>query len=127
LVDVLVSQGFYVPSTEEIKSGQARMLGITHIESISRADLILTTDHLLDRLRFERRHRIEELYFISPEDLILSKLVWRERSQSEKQWRDILGILKVQTNRLDYAYLTQWANQLNIRDSLTQALTEAGI
>lgn len=84
-----------------------------------------------DRLKFERRRVIEfegtALYFASPEDVILNKLRWRQRSGSEKQWRDVLGILKVQTENLDLDYLTQWAEQLGIEAALNQALTEAGI
>ncbi|MBD2462577.1 hypothetical protein H6G89_16145 [Oscillatoria sp. FACHB-1407] len=69
----------------------------------------------------------QELYFASPEDTILNKLRWGKRSQSEKQWRDVLGILKVQVENLDYGYMADWANQLGILDDLQQALTEAGL
>jgi hypothetical protein len=42
LVQVLEAQGFYIPGTDDIKAGRMRTLGITHIESISRADLMLS-------------------------------------------------------------------------------------
>ncbi len=63
----------------------------------------------------------------SPEDTILQKLRWGRRSQSEKQWRDVLGILKLQAETLDYAYLAQWSETLDLIDALTQAFTEAGV
>ncbi len=61
------------------------------------------------------------------EDTILQKLRWGEGSQSEKQWRDVLGILKLQAEGLDYTYLTQWAESLNLVDVLSQAFTAAGM
>ncbi len=39
----------------------------------------------------------------------------------------MLGILKLQAESLDYAYLTQWAESLNLIDDFSQALTEAGV
>lgn len=81
-------------------------------------------------LKFQRRRVIEfegtALYFASPEDLILNKLRWRKQSGSEKQWRDVLGVLKVQAECLDFGYLAQGVWQLGIADELSQAL-EAGI
>jgi hypothetical protein len=44
---------------------------------------------------------------------------------SERQWRDVLGVLKVQGERLDYAYLRRWAAQLSVADLLEHAFTEA--
>lgn len=64
---------------------------------------------------------------ISPEDLVLQKLLWGSTSQSEKQWRDVLGVLKLQESSLDYGYITEWAEYLALVDMLIQALTEAGI
>jgi len=45
---------------------------------------------------------------------------------SEQQWRDVLGVLKVQGDRLDYGYLRHWAVQLSVADLLERALSEVG-
>lgn len=130
LADALLSCGFYVPSTDDVKSGRMRTLQITDMESISRADLVVAGTDEFERLKFERRRVIEfegvALYFASPEDVILNKLQWRQRSGSEKQWRDVLGILKVQIESLDYNYLNVWALRLSIAADLNQAMSEAG-
>ncbi len=64
----------------------------------------------------------------SPEDIVLQKLSWYKLipGGSQKQWRDVLGVLKVQGERLDRAYLHQWALTLKLTDLLSGALLESG-
>ena len=50
------------------------------------------------------------VYFISSEDLILSKLIWYEKSQSTRQLEDIESILKIQ-KKLDLRYIRKWAKK----------------
>lgn len=135
-LDLLVSEleqaGFYVPGVEDARTGRMTTLGITHITTIARADLLLARESAFDQIKFSRRQGIEIpdrgiFYFASPEDVILNKLRWGQASQSEKQWRDILGILKVQTTRLDFDYLHVWGERLGLTDSLLRALDEAGL
>jgi hypothetical protein len=68
------------------------------------------------------------LFFPTPEDIIIQKLVWYRLgfSQSDRQWRDILGVLKVQFDKLDLGYLQYWALELELSDLLTRSLMEAG-
>jgi hypothetical protein len=63
----------------------------------------------------------------TPEDTILAKLEWYRIGEevSERQWRDVLGIIKVQGNNLDLAYLHQWAKELKVSDLLERALNES--
>ncbi len=58
------------------------------------------------------------------EDIILSKLVWYRKggSVSERQWGDILGVLSVSGETLDYQYLNAWAAELQLTESLAKAL-----
>jgi hypothetical protein len=44
---------------------------------------------------------------------------------SERQWRDVLGIIKTQASRLDHEYLTRWADELGVADLLARALVAA--
>ncbi|MGI0486355.1 hypothetical protein ACN4EK_13020 [Pantanalinema rosaneae CENA516] len=80
LVTALENAGFYVPGIEDMKSGRMMSLGITHIESISRADLVLSQGNDFDRSKFQRIQTIDvpgigTLNFASPEDVILAKLL----------------------------------------------------
>ncbi|MEQ9481236.1 hypothetical protein [Coleofasciculus sp. F4-SAH-05] len=131
LTDALSECGFYVPGVDDVKLGRMRTLQITDMESISRADLLITGTEEFDRLKFERRRVIEfedtRLYFASPEDVILSKLRWRQHSGSDKQWRDVLAVLKVQAEQLDFDYLWEWAENLGLTLDLDRAFTEAGL
>ena len=64
--------------------------------------------------------------FSSPEDIILAKLEWYRLGGevSERQWRDILGVLKTRAGELDLGYLRKWANELKVSDLLERALKE---
>ena len=67
-------------------------------------------------------------YVQTAEDALLSKLVWYRQGGevSENQWRDVIGILKVQAGRLDINYLQTWAEKLGISDLLLRARQEVG-
>jgi hypothetical protein len=132
VASALSDAGFYVGGVDDVKSNRMRTLQITEIESISRADLMVAGADEFDRLTFERRrifktNGAELLYFASPEDVLLNKLRWRQYSQSEKQWRDVLGVLKVQGETLDFHYLFRWADTFGLTEPLIRALQEAGI
>jgi len=64
--------------------------------------------------------------FASPEDVILAKLEWYRLGGevSERQWRDVLGVLKTRAGELDLEYLRKWANELKIIDLLECVLRE---
>jgi hypothetical protein len=66
--------------------------------------------------------------FSSAEDTILSKLEWYRMGGeiSDRQWRDILGVLKTRSGELDLDYLHKWAKELRVSDLLERALKQAG-
>jgi hypothetical protein len=70
-----------------------------------------------------------EFYLGSPEDVILNKLKWFRMGGgvSEQQWRDVLGVLKVQKSLLDKKYLRHWAAALGLIDLLEEAFHDAGL
>ena len=60
------------------------------------------------------------MYLCSPEDIILNKLEWYKAGNqvSERQWLDVLGVIKVQGDSLDLDYLKHWAKELDVLDLL---------
>jgi hypothetical protein len=99
-----------------------------------KVDLFVLGDGLLDRRQIERRVWISlpgttGLWVTSAEDLVLRKLDWYRTggSVSDRQWRDVLGILFVRGPALDLAYLDETARQLELSDLLELALRDASL
>ena len=98
-------------------------------------DILVLTDAAFKQSEFQRRQPVpvnsqgETLVLPTAEDLILQKLLWYRmtHNQSDKQWRDILGVMKLQGETLDFDYLWQWAEPLNVAESLASALAAAGL
>ncbi len=63
----------------------------------------------------------------SPEDVVLQKLVWYRKGGevSERQWRDVIGVLSIQADALDTGYLTSRADRAGVTDLLDRARDEA--
>ena len=66
--------------------------------------------------------------FSTAEDTLLAKLRWYRQGNemSERQGRDVLGILRVAGQDLDRSYLSRWAAELGVADLLDRALGDAG-
>jgi hypothetical protein len=109
---------------------------IIHRETMFKVDVFIPKDRPFDRVQFERRvaqtlsvESEESVYIASPEDNILAKLEWYRMGGegSDRQWNDVLSVLRVQAERLDVSYLHGWASKLNVADLLERALDEAGM
>lgn len=70
---------------------------------------------------------IREFRFATPEDVVLHKLDWYRKGgeSSERQWSDVLGVLRVQAAQLDRAYMQEWSSRLGVDDLLAKALAAA--
>lgn len=85
-----------------------------------------------DESEFARRRAVEvrpskTLFVKSPEDTVIPKLLWyRDGGEvSDKQWRDIIGVLRSQGERLDDDYTRLWSSRLGVDDLLDRALRDA--
>jgi hypothetical protein len=128
---------FHVPEQQlrhAVRSGSS--FSLIHVASVQKVDVFVIGVEALGRSELARRQTIEvgsgvplTLQVASPEDVVLQKLIWyrKGRGVSERQWRDVLGVLKVQAERLDLAYLRAWAARSEIEDLLDRALDEAGV
>lgn len=106
---------------------------IFYLPWVTKVDLFGLGDTPYDEIEFERRQRIqvrssgEQLFVKSPEDTVLRKLLWfREGGEvSNKQWRDVLEVLRISGHLLDSAYLQTWAGRLRVDDLLRRAHVES--
>jgi hypothetical protein len=75
--------------------------------------------------------RLAAEYFsvASAEDTILAKLEWFRAGGevSERQWSDVVGVLRTAGTAVDQPYLRQWALALGVADLMERALEAAGI
>lgn len=107
---------------------------IIHRESMFKVDVFIPRQRAFELSQLARARRqvlsIEprvEASVASAEDTLLAKLEWYRMGGevSERQWRDVLGVLKVQTGSLDLKYLHRWARELGVDDLLNRALTQS--
>ena len=108
------------------------MFNIIDLATSFKVDIYILGQRPFDQEEFGRRvqRRISpesdrQLTMATPEDLLLSKLEWYELGNrvSDRQWRDLLGILRVQ-QALDWAYLEKWAENIGVIELLKQARAE---
>ncbi len=117
--------------------GRCSSFNIIHLETMLKIDVFITKNAPYDIETFKRRRkdtldedrRASEFYLVSPEDIVLNKLVWFRLGGgvSDRQWNDVLGVLKVQKDSLDKKYLQHWAPELKVKDLLEKAFQDAGI
>lgn len=103
---------------------RASMFNVIGNGTGEKVDFILLKDRSYSRAAFERRTRMDfkslPLIVTTAEDSILSKLSWARRSGSERQLRDVYGILGNNELQLDWEYLNYWAPELGVVALLNQ-------
>jgi hypothetical protein len=127
----LLAPHFYAPQfvIEDAvrKRGQFNAI---HLEYAFKVDLWLLKDSPYDAACFERRLLGvifgREVWVSSPEDVILSKLLWyRAAPVLDRQLQDVIEVYEIQEPYLEQDYLHGWASALGIADLLGRVKREA--
>lgn len=126
------SADFYVDADALRRAVRERAsTNLIHQATQLKVDLFVAGGTALDTQQLMRRQAVNlgsgrTLYVHPPEDILLQKLSWYRKGgeTSDRQWRDILGIIRVQGPRLHRDYLIFNAPLLDVADLLARALRE---
>lgn len=109
---------------------------IIHRRTFTRIDVFVPPWTGVHLWKWQHRRRVvidpscgSEIDVTSPEGIVIQKLAWYRATgeQSDRHWRDVLGVLKVQRRAVDVAVMRSWAVELEFEPLLDRALKEAGI
>jgi len=102
------------------------MFNLIHTEAIVKVDFVVRKNTPYRTEEFNRRRPVvidgQTVWVVSPEDLILSKLVWAKDTRSEIQLRDVRRIITDQPS-LDFPYLNRWGSLLGVGELLREVQT----
>jgi len=132
-VDALVARlsgDFYVDAEALRRAVRTRgTANLIHQASQLKVDIFVAGGTALDHQQIARRIPVDlgpnrRLYVHPPEDIILQKLRWYRLGGevSDRQWRDIVAIVRVQGESLDRLYLERGARVLGVSTLLSRAL-----
>lgn len=132
----MLARAYYL-SQDRIRTAveARRSFNLIHLETMFKVDVFVAKRRPFDRqaLARARREAFEDapearrFFVASPEDTILAKLEWFRAGGevSERQWADVVGVLKTGWDGLDRAYLGRWAPSIGVEDLLERAVREA--
>jgi len=133
----ILHPAFYA-DLEAIRTAAAssRSFNVIHLETMLKVDVFVARTDPFSLMQMRRRvlqpvsaDGQTRFHIASAEDTVLAKLQWYREGGgvSDRQWNDVLGVLKVQGPALDRAYLREWARELKLEDLLERALDDAGL
>jgi len=127
-----VKDDFYADLDMAIDALKERSsFNIINFKTGFKIDFIVLKDDSFSMHEFERRRKVnflnKKVFIASLEDTIISKILWMKETNSEKQKEDVLGIIKVQKDNIDFGYLKKWAKELNIEDILKEIFKKSNI
>ena len=98
-----------------------------HPDSGMKVDFFVLADNPYNKLKIKRAilrdvFGVTRAYFVSPEDLILGKLLWSKESNSWKQREDVKTVLNNSKIKLDYEYIRNWAEKQGTSEILEELL-----
>lgn len=127
LLERFAEEEFYAdPSLATSELRRRGQFNVIDSASAWKADLIYRKDRPFSRAEFERRALAVlldiSLFVATAEDTVLAKLEWAKLGASERQLDDVRGIVEVQADGLDRAYIESWLDALEVRELWEQKI-----
>jgi hypothetical protein len=110
-------------------------VNVIHMATATKVDIFVMGATPIEPEQMDRRMKVQmadragaALYVYTAEDILLQKLRWFRmgRELSDRQWRDVLGIITVQAGAMDLGYLRTAAARIEVLDLLERALVDGG-
>jgi len=129
-VQSLPSSSYYADLEDAIDSLRRRsQFNVIDYATGWKVDFIIPSFEEFNIEEFERRQVIEvgnlKLSVVSPEDIVIAKLIWAKAGQSERQLEDAATVVRFQGEKLDVSYIDRWVRRLNL-ESQWATVREAG-
>ena len=100
------------------------MFNLIHNQYVIKVDFIVRKSSAYNETAFSRRKKVSikdsPVWFISPEDLVISKLIWAKNSRSEMQIKDVQNLMKTVAD-LDIKYIENWVSKLSLEQIYQEA------
>lgn len=133
LANYLQGKYYFDPDQIILAIKRKSSFNLIHLASMIKVDVFIKKDREYDQESFSRikadtliEGDSRNYFLAAPEDIILNKLEWFQLGGevSDRQWGDILGVMRVQGESLDMKYLRSWAKKLALTDLLEKALLQ---
>ena len=114
---------YYIPLQSAANAvREKRMFNVLNQETVIKIDCVILKADEFQQNIFSRREKVNysgdfDVWIISKEDLILSKLLWAKKSDSERQMLDVASIIR---NGFDEEYVDRWIEKLNLQEIFEQ-------
>lgn len=128
-----IEDTYYVSKTRAASAVERESsFNVIHLATMFKVDIFIARSQKFRRSSLQRRKlellgKEQSFFLTSAEDIVLHKLDWYRSGGgvSNQQWQDVVGVLRVQGDELDFEYLRKWARELEVRELFEAALSEA--
>lgn len=121
LIAQLDRERYYISEDAVAEAWNRRgQFNVVMMDSGWKVDLIIRKDRPFSREEFGRREQVDiggvTVSIATAEDTVISKLEWAAAGESERQLRDVVGILEMCRGELDTRYIERWIAALDLGD-----------
>lgn len=131
LIEYFAASDYYAEVEDALQALQHQtQFNVIDERGVWKVDFIIRKNRPFSIGEFSRRKLTNILgtpvYAATPEDILIAKLEWAKLGESERQLRDASGIVAIQGEQLDTAYVERWVAELGLESEWAIARNLAG-